>query len=294
MTIVLDGTLGITAPVVTTPGASINTNISYTGTLTGGTGVVNLGSGQLVKDAAGNLGIGTSSPVAKLAVVGGTSNASSLATAYSLAAFNITPKSSSGYSLQFGSGPSDLPYIQMSAGGAASGDITIQPYGGNLLVGATSNPTSTTKVYVYGDGGMSFKGVSSVNNPIVFYGINNATAGYIQINANTTGYITSSDYRLKENIKPMLGALIKIALLKPVIYSWKETGISTQGFIAHELAEVIPECVFGEKDAIDAEGKPQYQGIDTSFLVATIAAAIQEQQALIEALTTRLTALENK
>jgi hypothetical protein len=92
---------------------------------------------------AGNVGVGTSSPVAKLAVVGGTSNASDLATAYSLAAFNITPKSTSGYSLQFGSGPADLPYIQMSAGGAASGNLLIQPYGGNVGIGTTSpNPTA--------------------------------------------------------------------------------------------------------------------------------------------------------
>lgn len=86
----------------------------------------------------GNVGIATSSPVAKLAVVGGTSNASNLSTAYSLAAFNITPKSTSGYSLQFGSGPADLPYIQMSAGGAASGNMTIQPYGGNVGIGTAS------------------------------------------------------------------------------------------------------------------------------------------------------------
>ena len=96
-------------------------------------------------DGNGNVGIGTSSPVAKLAVVGGTSNASNLATAYSLAAFNITPKSTSGYSLQFGSGPSDLPYIQMSAGGAASGNLLIQPYGGNVGIG-TSSPSVTLHV----------------------------------------------------------------------------------------------------------------------------------------------------
>jgi hypothetical protein len=85
----------------------------------------------------GNVGIGAS-PIAKLSVVGGTSNASNLATAYSLATFNITPKITSGYSLQFGSGPSDFPYIQMSAGGTASGNLLIQPYGGNVGIGTTS------------------------------------------------------------------------------------------------------------------------------------------------------------
>jgi hypothetical protein len=55
----------------------------------------------------------------------------------------------------------------------------------------------------------------------------------------------------------------------------------------------VPECVTGEKDAVDADGNPQYQGIDTSFLVATLTAAIQEQQAIITSLTERIAALEN-
>jgi hypothetical protein len=115
----------------------------------------------------------------------------------------------------------------------------------------------------------------------------------------------------------MTGALAKVALLKPVTYKWNVDGSDGQGFIAHELDEVVPGCVTGEKDAVeeqeyqvtpavkDEEGRivteavmgtrtvPKYQGIDTSFLVATLTAAIQEQQALITALTTRITALES-
>jgi hypothetical protein len=90
----------------------------------------------------------------------------------------------------------------------------------------------------------------------------------------------------------MTGALAKVAALKPVVYKWNADGSDGEGFIAHELQEVVPECVTGEKDAVDAEGNPQYQGIDTSFLVATLTAAIQEQQAIITALTARVEALE--
>ena len=90
----------------------------------------------------------------------------------------------------------------------------------------------------------------------------------------------------------MTGALAKVALLKPCTYKWKVDGSDGQGFIAHELAEVEAGCVTGEKDAVDEDGNPQYQGIDTSFLVATLTAAIQEQQTLITALTARITALE--
>jgi hypothetical protein len=116
----------------------------------------------------------------------------------------------------------------------------------------------------------------------------------------STTYNTSSDYRLKENIVPMTGALAKVSQLKPCTYKWKWNGSDGEGFIAHELAEVCPSAVSGEKDAIetyiDEEGNEQTrikpQGIDTSFLVATLTAAIQEQQATINALTARVVALE--
>ena len=121
---------------------------------------------------------------------------------------------------------------------------------------------------------------------------NGSAVGTITVSAGATAYNTSSDYRLKEAIAPMTGALAKVALLKPCTYKWKVDGSDGQGFIAHELDEVVSGCVTGAKDAVDADGNPQYQGIDTSFLVATLTAAIQEQQALITALTTRITALE--
>lgn len=91
---------------------------------------------------------------------------------------------------------------------------------------------------------------------------------------------------------PMSGALARVAALKPVTYKWKVDGSDGEGFIAHELQEVCPDAVVGEKDAVDAAGKPVYQGIDTSFLVATLTAAIQEQQSLITSLTARIAALE--
>jgi len=116
----------------------------------------------------------------------------------------------------------------------------------------------------------------------------NGGVGGISTSGSATQYVTSSDYRLKENIAPMTRALAKVALLKPVTYKWKVDGSNGEGFIAHELAEVVEGCVTGEKDAVDADGNPKYQGIDTSFLVATLTAAIQEQQALIVDLQDRL------
>jgi hypothetical protein len=121
---------------------------------------------------------------------------------------------------------------------------------------------------------------------------NGTQNGYIAVSSGVTIYATTSDYRAKENVAKMTGALDKVALLNPVTFNWIEGKKKSQGFIAHELQAVVPECVFGEKDGVDEEGKPVLQGVDTSFLVATLTAAIQEQQALITSLTARLEALE--
>jgi hypothetical protein len=98
----------------------------------------------------------------------------------------------------------------------------------------------------------------------------------------------------------MTGALAKVTALKPVTYIWKIDGSDGQGFIAHELAEVVPDCVVGEKDAVetytDEDGNEQTrikpQGIDTSFLVATLTAAIQELNAKVEAQAAEIAALK--
>jgi hypothetical protein len=174
-------------------------------------------------------------------------------------------------------------------------------YAGNLLVNSTSNSLSTN-LFVNGSiGAQQTYGpmfISNENNTDNV-GRNSFTfqRGGTQVGAITTNntnatYGTSSDYRLKENIQPMTGALNTVSRLKPVTYKWKPTGTDGQGFIAHELQEIVSDCVTGAKDAVDEDGKPIYQNVDTSFLVATLTAAIQEQQALITALTARITALE--
>jgi hypothetical protein len=213
------------------------------------------------------------------------------------------------------------------AEGLASAERALIDSSGNLLVGTiSSNVAGRTGARVNIAAGsndtMQLKGVSSsylniaswipTTGTVYHIGFGDGTSSYTErgvISTNGTGttYGTNSDYRLKENIAPMTGALDTVAKLKPVTYKWKTDGSDGQGFIAHELQAVVPDCVTGEKDAVelvddlDAEGKkigtkeiPRYQGIDTSFLVATLTSAIQEQQALIQSLTTRLTALENK
>jgi len=175
---------------------------------------------------------------------------------------------------------------------------------GNLLVGTTSSfgrisvetPGTGQGVAVKqtAAGGYCFGSTAADNGGTYYHvffeaGVGNQV-GSITSNSTTTTYATSSDYRLKNTIAPMTGALAKVALLKPCTYKWNADGSDGEGFIAHELADVCPQAVVGQKDAVDAEGKPQYQGIDTSFLVATLTAAIQEQQAVINSLKARLDA----
>jgi hypothetical protein len=114
--------------------------------------------------------------------------------------------------------------------------------------------------------------------------------GSINTTTSATSYATSSDYRLKENVQPMQDALATVAQLNPVTYTWIADGSDGQGFIAHELQAVVPDCVAGEKDAVDAEGNPQYQGVDTSFLVATLVKAVQELKAEVDSLKAQLEA----
>jgi hypothetical protein len=133
----------------------------------------------------------------------------------------------------------------------------------------------------------------------ILFGAGATVTGSITTNGTSTSYITSSDYRLKNTIAPMVGALARVAALKPCTYKWNVDGSDGEGFIAHELAEVCPDAVTGEKDAVNEDGSIKPQGIDTSFLVATLTAALQEahgllkdQAAAIQTLTARVTALE--
>ena len=163
---------------------------------------------------------------------------------------------------------------------------------GNLLFNKTSTAASGSGVaFETNDTSSFYRGGDG--SAIRFFR-SSTQVGRIDVTASATSYVTSSDYRLKEDIQPMTGALARVAVLKPCTYKWKSTGEESQGFIAHELAEVCPDAVSGEKDAVDEDGNIKPQGIDTSFLVATLTAAIQEQQALLTSLTARIAALEAK
>jgi hypothetical protein len=115
--------------------------------------------------------------------------------------------------------------------------------------------------------------------------------GTISTAASSTAYNTSSDYRLKENVVLLTGAIDRLQQIPVHRFNFiADPDTVVDGFIAHEAAEVVPECVTGTKDEVDADGNPVYQGIDQSKLVPLLTAALQEALQKIEDLEARLDA----
>jgi hypothetical protein len=123
-------------------------------------------------------------------------------------------------------------------------------------------------------------------NAIIFRGWNASTTGSIATYVNLTTYNTSSDYRLKEDLKQFSG-LDLVSKLKMYDFKWKESDWRMYGGLAHEIADVLPYAVNGEKDAVDEEGNIKSQGVDYSTIVPLLIQSIQE-------LSAKVTALENK
>jgi len=169
---------------------------------------------------------------------------------------------------------------------------------GNLLVGTA---TAIGKFTVEAAGG----GVSTTpitTNSITGAGTrfaagfyySGAKVGGIEVTASATSYVTSSDYRLKTNLEPISNGIERVKQLPVYRFNWiaDQSGNKVDGFVAHEAKQIIPECVSGEKDAVDADGKPIYQGIDQSKIVPLLTAALKEAIAKIETLEAKVTALE--
>jgi hypothetical protein len=307
MTVVINGTSGLSgtngsAGTPAVQGEDTNTGIFFPAADT--VGVATGGSERLRVNSAGDVGIGTSSPSsynssARQLVLSNASTSTGMTIraggggAANIIFSNAEDTAVDGL-IQYDTGSN---YFRFDTNGLERLRIDS---GGAVRIGATSSIINEGVFGVNGSGNvMTVKttdggansmlvwnaGTSGTRNLIGF--LTNTTytsVGTISTNGSSTTYATSSDYRLKENVQPMQNALDTVAQLNPVTYTWKADGSAGQGFIAHELQAVVPDCVSGEKDAVDAEGNPQYQGVDTSFLVATLVKAVQELTARIAAL----------
>jgi hypothetical protein len=169
--------------------------------------------------------------------------------------------------------------------------------GGDVLVGTTS---------INGEGGITVRSNASGGSngaarilfnranttsisSVIEFNNNNSPVGSITYTNTATSYNETSDYRLKENVVPITGALDRVDALKPSRFNFiADADTTVDGFLAHELAEVVPEAVTGEKDAVDEEGNAIYQGIDKGKIVPLLVGAIQELRAEIETLKSQI------
>ncbi len=245
-------------------------------------------SDVLVANSSGNVGIGTTTPLSRIHAYGAANAQITLQTsANSAYVGNIN----GALELQ------SADIIKLLTSGA--NERVRVDINGNVLVGTTNATGDGGGVEIQpnqANGGyIAIKKTSSLasGNRFMIFTNNGSVIGSITANGTTNvAYNTSSDYRLKDNVEPMTGALAKVQMLKPCTWTWKGDGTDGQGFIAHELQEVVPDCVTGEKDAVDERGRPSYQGVDTSFLVATLTAAIQELKAELDSVKAELATLK--
>ena len=271
--------------------------------------------------SSGNVGIGASIPAAKLDISGNTGLAiqASLTSGadanFHLYAVNGSSSNATGQEVaRFGVGYNGNASTQFSAGfsfirGSSSADGSLAiltnanermriDSSGSVLVGTNATGSWNNNCWgVQTNNGFTVTGhvTGTVSGTAyAYFDYNNSPIGSITQNGTTgVAYNTSSDYRLKENVQNMTGALDRVAQLKPVTYQWKSDGSNGEGFIAHELAEVCPLAVSGEKDAVDEDGNIIPQGIDPSKIVSLLTAAIQELKAELDAVKSELNALKN-
>jgi len=252
------------------------------------------GTEKMRIDSSGNVGIGTSSPSSYYAnhlVVDIGSTVQS--------GITIVADSSNQAMLAFADGTSgdakyrgylDYNHSNDSLAFASAGTEKMRiDSSGNLLLGKTSSGA--------GNRGVEFTNLSSANprqtitstgtgaETKIEFRNGNGYVGEIFTNGSGTTYLTSSDYRLKENVVDLDDATTRVKQLQPKRFNFIANADTTvDGFLAHEVSDIVPEAIKGTKDEVDADGNPVYQGIDQSKLVPLLVATIKELEARISAL----------
>jgi hypothetical protein len=257
-------------------------------------------SDKLTITSAGNVGIGTSTPLSKLHIkqssggytggiwVESNVNASELYIHYASAidafAIGATYETGGAYKpIAFFT--SDVERMRITSAGNVVINDTSVIAGAPLGVKSVSGGQQAISIWNTATSGTVYF--------MEFFTASMSSRGSITYNGTNTLYNASSDYRLKEDLKEY-NALQIISKLKTYDFKWKESGSRDYGMMAHELQEVLPNYVSGEKDSIDENGNIRYQGVDYSKVVPILVKAIQEQQATITSLQEQINELKNK
>ena len=180
-------------------------------------------------------------------------------------------------------------------GGSTFSDKIIITSGGAVLIGRTTSGLSNGEGVTISGGSIQPETNGYVlygnrtSSDGLFIGIrrNNVDVGSISVTTSATAFNTSSDYRLKQDLKEFNGLSI-INSIKTYDYKWKIDSSRAYGVIAHEIQEILPYVVFGEKDEINEDETIKPQAVDYSKLVPILVKAIQEQQAQINELKAQI------
>lgn len=190
--------------------------------------------------------------------------------------------------LGFSSGGAERGRVQ---GGQLRWGQTTQdePGNGNVVNGATLNGTGTLFLSASNTAVLGINRNTGDGTAVVFrrQGVGTAV-GSIGVTTTNTAYNTTSDYRLKDAVEAPEGwnATNQAKAIAGALrhYTWKSNGLMEFGAFAHELADVAPQAISGEKDAVDEHGNIDPQGVDWSKLVPILAAALGDALARIEQL----------
>ena len=172
-----------------------------------------------------------------------------------------------------------------------------------FIDGDFDTSSTTFKLKAEFGGSASEAGISindkdaATNNPhFVQFRRTNTIIGSISRNGSndSVNYNTSSDYRLKDGIVDKTDGIEKLKQLKPRKFYWKSNTDKTlvDGFLAHEVTDIVPEAISGTKDAVDEDDNIISQAIDQSKLVPLLTAALKESITKIETLEAKVKTLE--
>jgi hypothetical protein len=219
--------------------------------------------------------------------------ATDAATSVSTATVQIKTHGGDSTLTNFGGNSGGGGYIQRTnSNGGAVYPIHLNPYGGNVVIGATASILSSIgRLSSYADASAPFllsqnSGTGGTNYFARMYANNTNAIGSINCTNTATVFNTSSDYRLKENVNYTWDATTRLKQLKPARFNFivDDTNTLVDGFLAHEVSSIVPESITGDKDEVDEDGNPEFQGIDQSKLVPLLVKTIQELEARITAL----------